>query len=175
MAERLRGPGECAREPLGVACAPQLSRRVAIVRERAFVVAANAVQKSAQEDDPGQPPFGTRWESIEPALESRDLAALKCALSVVAHELRRASMISRLLEVMDRTVDVAARRGALGMPAMQLDDLGGGKKLSRPRAEELGEEGLESVAARRAPAHDEARLLGRGEKLAWRAARPPPL
>src|SRR5256714_13936263 len=131
MAERLRGPGECAREPLGVACAPQLSRRVAIVRERAFVVAADAVQKSAQEDDPRQPPFGTRWEPIEPALECRDLAALKCALSVVAHELRRTSMISRLLEVMNRAVDVAACRGAFGVAAVQLDDLGGREKLSR--------------------------------------------
>src|SRR5205814_5941651 len=143
-------------EPLGVARTPQLSRRIAIVRERAFVVAAHAMQKSAQEDDPGQPAFGTRRESVEPALEGRDLAALKRALSVVAHELRRASMISGLLEVMNRAVDVATCRGAFGVPAMQLDDLGGGKELSRPRAEEFGEERLESVAALCAFARDQA-------------------
>src|SRR5205823_1410802 len=169
--ECLRGPGERAREALGVARTPQLSRRVAIVRERSFVVAAHAMEKPAQEDDPGQPPFGAWWKPIEPALQSRDLAALKRPLSVVAHELRRASVISRLLEVMDRPVDVAACRGAFGVPAMQLDDLGGGKELSRPRAEEFGEERLESVAALCAFARDQARLLERGEKLARSAAR----
>src|SRR5947209_10763320 len=105
------------------------------------------MQKSAQKDDPRQPPFRTGRESIEPALQGRDLAPCKCALAVVADELRRAWVISGLLEVMDRAVDVSAPRGALGVSPVQLDDLGGGKKLSRSRAEELGEERLEVMAA----------------------------
>jgi len=124
------------------------------------------MQKSAQKNDPRQPSFRTGRESIEPALQGRDLAPAKCALAVVADELRRASMISGLLEVMDRAVDVAACRGAFRVPAVELDDLGGGEELPRSRAEELGEERLEAMATVRAFAHDEARLLERGKELA---------
>ena len=166
ITQRLRRPRERARQSLGVASTAKLSCRVAVVRESALVVAAHAMQKSAQEDDPRQPPFRTGRESIEPALQGRDLAPAKCALAVVADELCRASMIPGLLEVMDRAVDVAACRGAFRVPAVELDDLGGGEELSRSRAEELGEERLEAMASVRAFARDEARLLERGKELA---------
>jgi hypothetical protein len=90
---------------------------------------------------------------------------LERALAVVANELRGTPMITGLLEVMDRAIHVAARGGALGMTAMELDDLGGGEKLSRAGAQELGEQRLEAMASVGALAHDEARLLERGEQL----------
>jgi hypothetical protein len=67
---------------------------------------------------------------------------------------------------MDRAIHVSACRCALGVSAMQLDDLGRREKLSRSRAEELREEWLEAMAAARTIAQDEARLLERGEELA---------
>ena len=166
IAKRLRRPRECAREALGVASAPKLCRRVAVVRERPFVVAAHAMKKSTQEDDPGQTPLRAGWEPIEPALKSGDLAPLQRALAVVAHELRGTSVITGLLEVMDRAIDVAACRRALGVPAMQLDDLGRGEELARARAEELREERLEAVASLATLADHKACLLERGEELA---------
>jgi hypothetical protein len=85
------------------------------------------VKKSAKQDDPWQTALRTRRESIEPPLERGDLAALKRALAVVANELRGAPMVTGLLEMMDRAIHIASRGGALGMPAMELDDLGGGE------------------------------------------------
>src|SRR4029079_16404521 len=123
------------------------------------------------EDDPRQAPLRARRKSIQPAMQRRDLVSLERALAVVAHELSRASVISRLLEVMDRAVDVSARRRALGMSAMQLDDLGRGKELASSRAQELGEERLKAVVSARASADDQACLLERRKELAWRAAR----
>src|SRR5207302_1749536 len=82
------------------------------------------------------------------------------------HQLRRAPMISGLLEVMDRAVDVSACGGPFGVPAVQIDDLGRGEKLSRARAQELREERLEAMASLRAVAHHQARLLQSGEEPA---------
>ena len=171
IAEGLRRPGECAREALGVASAAKLFGRVAVVREGALVVAADAMQNAAQQDDPRQPPLRAGREPVEPALQRGDLAAVKGALAVVAHQLRRAPMISGLLEVMDRAVHVAACRGALGVAAVQIDDLGRREKLSRTRAQELREERLEAMASLRAVAHHQARLLQSGEELAGRTTR----
>ena len=51
------------------------------------------------------------------------------------------------------------------MSAVQLDDLGGGKELSRSRAEELGEQRLEMMASVRTFAHHQARLFERRQEL----------
>src|SRR2546427_788343 len=92
IAKGLRRPGECARESLGVASAAKLFGRVAVVRERALVVAAHAMQNTAQQDDPRQPPLRAGRESVDPALQRSDLAAVKGALAVVADQLRCAPM-----------------------------------------------------------------------------------
>src|SRR2546428_912385 len=129
------------------------------------------MKKSAKEDDPGQTPLRAGREPVEPALERGDFAPLQRAFAVVANKLRGTPVITGLLEVMDRAIDVAACRRALGVPAMQLDDLGGGQELTRARAKKLRVERLEAMAAIRTVAHDKARLLERGEQLARRAAR----
>ena len=170
IAKCLCRPCECACEALGVASAPKLYRRVAVVRERPLVIAAHAMKESAEEDDPGQTPLRAGREPVEPALERGDLAPLQRAFAVVANELRGTPVITGLLEVMDRAIDVAACRRALGVPAMQLDDLGRGQELTRARAEELRVERLKAMAGIRTVAHHKACLLERGEQLARRTA-----
>src|SRR5439155_1148572 len=80
ITKRLRRPCQRAREALGVATAPELSRRVAVIHERPLVVAADAMEQPAQEDHPRKTTLGAGRESIEPALKRRDLAGLKRAL-----------------------------------------------------------------------------------------------
>src|SRR5919198_6127857 len=134
--------------------------------ERTLVVPADAVQQAAEEDDPRQILLRSRREAVEPALKGGDLARVERALAVIAHELRRATVLSSLLEVVDRAVDVGARERALGMCAMQLDDLGRGQELACASAQELGEERLEAVAGPPgAVANDRAGLLERCEEL----------
>ena len=171
IAKCLCRPREGACEALGVASAPKLCRRVAVVREGALVVAAHAMKESTKEDDPGQTPLGAGREPVEPALERGDLAPFQRAFAVVANELRGTPVITSLLKVMDRAINVAACRRALGVPAMQLDDLGRGQELARTRVEELRVERLEAMAAIGTVAHHKARLLQRGEQLARRAPR----
>ncbi len=171
ISQRLCRPRERAREPFRVTRSTKLSGRVAVIHERAFVVAAHAVQQSAEEDHPGQSALRTGREAIEPALECRDLAPLKGALAVVADELRRAPVISGLLEMVDRAVDISSCGRAFGVSAVELDDLRGGKELPRPRAEEFGEERLKTMASFRTFAHNQAGLLERRQELPRRAAR----
>src|SRR5438477_2431481 len=171
IAKRLRRPGECACEALGVARAPKLCRRVAVVRKRTLVVPAHAMKKSAKQDDPGQTPLRAGREPVEPALERGDLASLQRALAVLANELRGTPVITGLREMMDRALDAAACRRAFGVSAMQLDDLCCGQELMCARAKELRVQRLKAMAAIRTVAHHKACLLERGEQLARRAAR----
>src|SRR3989442_6526415 len=172
VAQRLRRPGERACEALVVPRAPKLIRGVTVMRERALVVAAHAMEQTAKKQHPRKSPLDPRREAIEPALKSPDLAALYDELAVIADQLRRALVLAGLLQVMERAMHSASTERALGMTAMQLDDLGRRQQLARARAQELREERLKTMAAPgRAVPNDDPGLLQRGHELARRAAR----
>ena len=171
IAERLRGPHQRARETIVVAPAAQLLRRLAVMREGAFVVTADPVQQAPEQDDPGKLSFRVGRESVEPPLKRRDLTRFEHSLSVIADELRCATVIAGFLKVMDRAVGISPRHRAVRVGPMQLDDLRGGEELACPSAQELRVQRLEAVAAARARVADrETGLLELGEELAGRAS-----
>src|SRR5207245_89043 len=145
VAERLRGPEQGAGEPGVVMRAAQRGNRVAVMGECALVITAKAMQQATQEDDGGKPLLGAWREAVEPALQRRGLAALEGPLAVVANDLRRAVVIAGLLEVMDGAIGVSAGQRALGMRAMQLDDLRRGEQLAGAGAQELRDERLAAM------------------------------
>src|SRR5207253_1855633 len=83
-------------------------------------------EKTAEQEHPRKPALDPRRESVQPALQRRDLTPLQHPFAVIADELRGALVLAGLLQMMDRAIDVTARERALGVTAMQLDDLGGG-------------------------------------------------
>src|SRR2546427_316719 len=65
-----------------------------------------------------------------------------------------------------------AREAPLGVPAMQVDDLGGRQERARASVQELGEQRLEAMTgSRRAITNDEPGSFERGYKLARGASR----
>src|SRR2546427_2371260 len=172
VAERLRRPRQRAREALLVARAPKLIGGVAVMRERALVVAAHAMEKTAEQQHPWEPALDPRRESVQPALQCRDLTSLQHAFAVIADELRGALVLAGQLQMMDRAIDVTARERALGVTAMQLDDLGGRQELARASMEELGEQRVEAMTgSRRAVTNHEPGSFERGYDLARGASR----
>ena len=171
IAKGLRRPGQCPREPIGITRASQLLGRVAVMCERAFVVAADAVKDATQQDDPRELLLRARREPIEPALQGGDLARFEHALAVITNDLGGATVIARLLEVKDRAIDVTPGERAFGVAAMELDDLRRGEELARPRAQEFGEERLEAMAGPARIAADKPGVLERRQELPRGASR----